>query len=278
MSSLPQTAAHAIASGKPFLLRWRDAVASPAGPKATTRHVLLTLSLYMNLDGGSCFPTTLTLEEATGLSEKTVVTHLDRAEREGWIDKVDAGRSGRGWKRNGYEARLPERLGALKEVQYESPQRTEGGSVPQARRTEPEVRRTEPQGAGALKEVQSITPGITPKITSAPPDVLKEVQYHAETDADGEPRPEWAPELRDVLARGGMAGLSPEEAEAFFWHYEARGWTDGGEYPQRVQSWQALMMSWKIKRPKFDRHAQAEARRAADEPTGPVRDLTAEVL
>lgn len=71
------------------LFTWRSAVSSEDGPESsTTRHVLLALSLYMNQKGGSCFPSTRTLADETGLSRRTVEEHLRRAADNGWIKKT----------------------------------------------------------------------------------------------------------------------------------------------------------------------------------------------
>ena len=65
--------------GTYFRDRWRDLVASADGPpSATTRHVLLTLSLSMNLTG-YCYPSTRGLAERTKLSERVVCLHLGLA-------------------------------------------------------------------------------------------------------------------------------------------------------------------------------------------------------
>jgi DNA-binding transcriptional ArsR family regulator len=92
------------------LFTWRSAVASKDGPHPTTRHVLLTLALYMNEKGASAFPSVETLVEDTGLSKPTVVKHLHLAEEEGWIESAFRGgdvRTGKGWRRKEYRATMP---------------------------------------------------------------------------------------------------------------------------------------------------------------------------
>lgn len=110
---------------------------SEFGPKSITRFVLLTLSLHMDKDGGSCFPSTRTLAGKTGLSERSVCTHLETAAKEGWIKKMLHGLPGQRWKRHKYEADIPENL--LKEIQHLN------------------SKGTEPYDKKALKEVQSST-------------------------------------------------------------------------------------------------------------------------
>lgn len=94
------------------LFTWRSAVASEGGPpRSTTRHVLLTLSLHMNEKGGSCFPSTRTLAEETGLSRRSVETHINLAVADGWLRKRLIGLKGQRWRRSEYEATLPTRWG-----------------------------------------------------------------------------------------------------------------------------------------------------------------------
>ena len=112
-----------------------------------TRHVLLTLGCsFMKLDGSNCFPSTATISRATGLSERTVCTHLDIAQKEGWLVKKNAGINGKGWKRLLYLPLIPKK--ALKEVQQLA---VEGTVLNSARQGEG----TEPDDIKALKEVQS---------------------------------------------------------------------------------------------------------------------------
>jgi len=127
---------------KNLLIEWRDLVASKQGPKrSTTRHVLLTLSLHMQLDGSSCFPSVRLLAERTGLSERTVCTHLRAACEESWIRKIVKGKSGKGWRLHQYFPTIP--VGA------------EPPSLRQSKRTESGAQGTEPDSINALKEVQS---------------------------------------------------------------------------------------------------------------------------
>jgi hypothetical protein len=127
-----------------MLFNWRKATISKCGPKPTTRLLLLTLSVHMDGNGGSCFPSTRKLAEETGLSERTVCTHLEIAEKEGWIKKMKQGLTGRSWKRHSYQAAIPPE--ALKQVQH-----------PKQQGTEPHAEGTEPNDNEALKQVQSST-------------------------------------------------------------------------------------------------------------------------
>lgn len=154
MTATPRT--H-TSNGQPFLLRWRKALASRNGPEhATTRHVLLTLSVWMDGQGGSCFPSTREIAEATGLSERAVCTHLERAAAGGWIRRKAAGREGRAWRHMTYTAAVPDVLNVVQHVREEG---TERDSAPQGvRGTERHARGTEPNDNEALNEVQSNSP------------------------------------------------------------------------------------------------------------------------
>lgn len=125
------------------LFAWRNCLLSPEGPSnPTTRLVLLTLSTHMSQEGERCFPTTRRLAEQTGLSERSVITHIQRATQEGWLLVSKHGTNGQGWRRHEYHPLVP--------------QRAEGGSVPQRaeRASVASVERAEPHDRNVLKEVQ----------------------------------------------------------------------------------------------------------------------------
>lgn len=138
--------------------KYQKLVASMAGPESpTTRHLLLTISLFMDENGANCFPSTKTLAEATGLTERTVCTHLEQAINTGWLKRSKLGKQGRGWRRSQYNASIPDK--ALKEIQHHRPERTETNSAPTPHGTERgSVRKcegTESDDINVLKEVQS---------------------------------------------------------------------------------------------------------------------------
>ncbi|MEM7313805.1 MAG: helix-turn-helix domain-containing protein, partial [Planctomycetota bacterium] len=85
---------------------WRHAICKSDLPP-TTRHVLHALSCWMNEVGGSCYPTTKELAAATGLSERAVCEHLEKAEGWGWLRRRLHGFKGRGYRRHEYEATFP---------------------------------------------------------------------------------------------------------------------------------------------------------------------------
>jgi hypothetical protein len=89
------------------------------------------------------------LAEETGLSERSVCTHLDKAAKAGWLEKGRKGLKGRSWMRSEYTAVIPEKV--LKEVQYRIAGGTERGSAHQ------QLKGTESHSDKALKKVQSST-------------------------------------------------------------------------------------------------------------------------
>lgn len=93
--------------GSSRVWRWRHAVAQ-SSLHATTKHVLSTLSTWMNSNGGSCYPSVELVAKRSGFTKKTVCTHLKIAEAAGWIEIDKAGFNGRAWRRNEYEARFPD--------------------------------------------------------------------------------------------------------------------------------------------------------------------------
>jgi hypothetical protein len=75
--------------------------------QSTTRHVLLTLAVFMNGEGGSCFPTTETIASATGLSERSVCVHIKKGRVSGWLSVSKHGSRGQQWRKNQYQASFP---------------------------------------------------------------------------------------------------------------------------------------------------------------------------
>ncbi|MEZ5781186.1 MAG: helix-turn-helix domain-containing protein [Rhizobiaceae bacterium] len=85
---------------------WRQAILKSKLP-ATTKHVLLVVSCHMNDVGEGCYPSTKSLAEKASLSERSVCTHLDEAEKLGWLKVQRHGFGGQKWARNEYEAVWP---------------------------------------------------------------------------------------------------------------------------------------------------------------------------
>lgn len=143
---------------KPYT--WRAAILK-SNLAPTTRHVLLTLSCYINDVGQSAYPSTKTLTADTGLSERSVVTHLMIAKERGWLKVAKHGFGGQKWAHNEYFPCCP----ILDYDEIPTEKGTERTSVapekalnvvPKALNLLPEG--TEPNDKKALKEVQSNYP------------------------------------------------------------------------------------------------------------------------
>lgn len=109
----------------------------------------------MNENGDGCYPSTKRQSEETGLSERSVCTHLELAEKAGFIKRCAHGFSGQAWKRNQYVASYPEgtELGSVAIIDDGG---TEDSSV-SLKGTEPLSEGTEPNDKKALNHVQSNT-------------------------------------------------------------------------------------------------------------------------
>ena len=88
---------------------WRSAFASAYGPpSSTTRLVLFCLSIHMNEQGESCFPSIDRLARDGSLSRKAVIDHIKIAEETGWIEKQERPeRNGQAWRRMQYSPKVP---------------------------------------------------------------------------------------------------------------------------------------------------------------------------
>lgn len=88
------------------LFTWRSGITLSSLPP-TTRHVLLTISLYMNEKGESAFPSQAKLAVDTGLSARSVGEHIRRATSEGFLEVVKSIGQGQAWAQSYYEPCLP---------------------------------------------------------------------------------------------------------------------------------------------------------------------------
>lgn len=139
---------------KPYT--WRAAILK-SGLKPTTRHVLLTLSCYLNDIGESAYPSTLTLSDATGLSERAVITHLHEASEAGWLKVRKHGFGGQKWARNEYYPTTPSGDFDTEGAEYPSAPLEKALNVT-TKGTERRSKGTEPNDKKALKDVQSNSP------------------------------------------------------------------------------------------------------------------------
>ncbi|WP_186130163.1 helix-turn-helix domain-containing protein [Burkholderia gladioli] len=167
---------------------WRHAIINSTLPP-TTRHVLLTLSCHVNDAGEPVYPSTALLAAESGLSERSVITHLRDAAAAGWLAVEKHGYGGQKWARNQYHPLIPENFQlpdrdakrterasvprktgrqteALNDVQQLVDNGTEGGSVPSPEALNVVPEGTEPNDTKALKEVQSNT-AVNPAVNSS---------------------------------------------------------------------------------------------------------------
>lgn len=86
---------------------WRQCVISSDLPPVT-RHVLITLSMHMDVWGDNCYPTIDQIMYETGLGRTTVIKHINVAVELGWLRKQEHGFRGREWRNNQYYPEVPE--------------------------------------------------------------------------------------------------------------------------------------------------------------------------
>ncbi len=131
---------------------WRHAIIK-SDLQATTRHVLLTISCFMNDMGDGCYPTQEQIAEATGLSDRSVRTHLELAQKAGWIKVTEHGFRGQKWRNHQYVASWPQTQDIEKGAEALSGPFCEG-----AERASGKVRNVVPKGAEARSDYQSNNP------------------------------------------------------------------------------------------------------------------------
>ena len=114
--------------------QWLETLASECGPPgATTRHILHAISIHMNAQGESAWPSTATLALRTGLSERAVSKHVKVARSGGWVEVTKRRQAGQGWQVNQYRATVPcHAVGCVPKMK----KHTERGSVYSTKQTE----------------------------------------------------------------------------------------------------------------------------------------------
>ena len=89
------------------LSKWQRFILNSSDLEAATRHVLLTLSIYLDADGTGAFPSMRTLAKNMKRSKNTVNQHILLAESKGYLKiHKDMGHA-KGWKKNNYSVRFP---------------------------------------------------------------------------------------------------------------------------------------------------------------------------
>lgn len=145
---------------------WRHAILK-SGLPATTRHVLLTISCFMNDVGGGCYPTQEQLAEASGLSDRAVRAHIETAVAAGWLRRKEHGFKGQKWRNHEYEAAWPD----IPDDDAPEPDVVEGaerGSGPSqgevAERHSPPLGQGAERGSGKVRnDVPTTSPYTTPE-------------------------------------------------------------------------------------------------------------------
>lgn len=127
---------------------WRHAILKSDLPP-TTRHVLLTLSCFMNDVGGGCYPTQEDLAKASGLTDRAVRKHLELAESAGWLKRNEHGFRGQRWRNTEYWALWPDLL--------DVEEGAERGSSPSAQRS-----------GTTFRKVRNDVPTTTPDNSNTP--------------------------------------------------------------------------------------------------------------
>ncbi|KKN85986.1 hypothetical protein LCGC14_0273980 [marine sediment metagenome] len=129
----------------------------------------------MSPKGDSCFPSIATLADDTGLSERSIITHLQEADALGWIARqaMPMPSKGKGWKRMAYVATAPAKVMQLaqkvvKDVHHEQ---TEGG--------EPDDEGGEPDGDMVVKDVHPMHPVDASSDAASPPRPKSSIQEKA---------------------------------------------------------------------------------------------------
>lgn len=144
---------------------WRHAI-QESDLEPTTRFVLLNLSISMNEKGEGCWPSIDTQAKETGLSRKTVIVHLKKAEAAGWLRVEQIRFRGQNWRHNQYFAVWPDRTESaamvdpvpLKGDVAATPSLEEGG--------EPEGRRGVTDGKKVVYELHPTSPSDLSKDSS----------------------------------------------------------------------------------------------------------------
>lgn len=205
---------------------WRHAILKSNLPP-TTRHVLLTISCYMNELGAGCYPTVKDLEEATGLTDRAIVKHIGIAAELGWLSVKKHGFRGQRWKNNEYFAKWPDLVETLEQpapkVRKTRAKKAVEGEAAPVENTEPTLfwntgnhgegnePRSLPQAGGTgddfgVEVVNLKTKGSesnSAEVVNHVPPILPDSFHHSSTSARAPTR-----ESADEKERGGDFGFS----------------------------------------------------------------------
>ncbi len=161
---------------------WQQAI-QEAELESTTKLVLFNLSIYMNLRGQNCFPSTKTQATDCSLSERAICTHLDKAEIAGYIKTKVHGYSGQKWKRHEYYPTVP---GGVLGFASDDSKGLEGYEAAER----DALIGTEPDDIKVLKDVQSNLPENIP-LKNIQKRILPKVKKQAGKKGEVLELPEW---------------------------------------------------------------------------------------
>lgn len=207
------------------LFSWRSAICQSDLP-STTRHVALTLSLYMSERGDSAYPGAERLASDTGLTVRCVRQHLKTLEDRGWL--VCRVRGGGAGKATEYAATIPE---TVNQVHCSEGRNGEPGSLFDAETVNLNAQNGEPGSPQLFKNSQR-------KDTRARDDFDEWWSLHPEIQRDFEewwklyPRKVSRARAAQRYAERRRAGVSRERLLAAVRHF-ARGME--GREPQFIK-------------------------------------------
>lgn len=205
---------------------WRTYILKFGPENSTYRHVLLTLSCYMDSSGGSCFPAIDTLVKVTCLSKPTVIKYLKKAHDDGWIITETHGFSGQGWRRNQYTANLPEIV--VKEVNHHSKRgKTDKGTWLNSQDI-------------VVKQVNPISPYNSSNNSSRENTHAKDFEI---------------PKKLEVIRYFSELGYTATVADSFYDHYQSNGWMVGSN---KMIDWKASARRWVDRMPQFNENGHGE--------------------
>lgn len=190
------------------LFPWRSHILK-SDLQPTTRLVLLTLSCHMNDAGESCYPSVERLVQETGLTKRSVITHLQIAKDRGWIGSRKHGFAGQAWARNEYFISWPKGGASL------SPP-GKGGESNAHEGGEPNAEGGEINSTKVVKEMHLSTSLSTSNKNNPSADALgTQASAQAVDNPEphgGEPKTPEGPTLWDVWL--GIPGVSQNERAA----------------------------------------------------------------
>jgi hypothetical protein len=205
---------------------WREAI-QVSSLQATTRHVLLNLSIYMNDKGNGCFPSVETQASDTGLSKRAIITHLQLAQDAGFLVKRQHGFGNRGWKRNEYFPAYP--AGAALPEHQDGGERNAPPISDQA--GAPDAGGGEPNNTNAVNEVHHNNPSNKPKNNPSKKSIKKTIE-------------QWEKEIGTQLCIEQMAswvkrkGYEPEKIKKLIEQFRLKMQANGTPYANFVAAFQ----------------------------------------